>query len=469
VSVAAAAAPSPLPVRPASPSGAARRLSWPRLIRLGMVQAAIGAVVVLMTSTMNRVMVVELGLLAAIPGALVAMHFAVQMVLRPQLGHTSDHAPRRTPWILGGMAVLGVGGVLVALGVALTPQSRWGGLALATVGFALIGAGVSGAGTPLLALIAEESAPAQKPMAAATTWILMIIGFVVTAASTGALLDPFSMRRLVLVTIGVAAVAMVVALVGVLGNETPRALPSPSTAARATAPVGTPRGTFRPALAAVWHEPSARLFAIFVFVAMLGYSAQDLILEPFGGVAFGLTPGESTKLAGTQHGGVLLGMLATAVIGTRRGALRAWAAAGCAASTVAYVLLCLAPLGASVTAFKGMVFFLGVANGVFAIGAIGSMMALSGDVGDGRAGLRLGVFGAAQAIAYAIGGFAGAAGVDIGRRLVGTALGGYVAVFALEGVLFAAASWLAWRSGASDTAGRVLATRGELLPAAVQG
>jgi MFS transporter, BCD family, chlorophyll transporter len=436
-------------------------LSWPRLIRLGLVQAAIGAVVVLMTSTINRVMVVELGLLAAIPGILVAMHFAVQLVLRPQFGHTSDRAPRRTPWILGGMAVLGVGGIIVALGVALAATQRVAGLALASVGFVLLGAGVSGAGTPLLALIAEESAPKQKPIAAATTWILMIIGFVVTAIVSGALLDPFSYSRLVAVTAGVAAVAFVVAVLGVVGNERAQRTIHQDAS-------DTPN-SFRVALDLVWHEDGARLFAIFVFVAMLGYSAQDLILEPFGGVVFGLTPGESTKLAGTQHGGVLLGMIATAVIGTRWGALRLWAAAGCAASTLAYVALCLAPLGVTIPVFKAMVFLLGVANGVFAIGAIGSMMARSGDAADGRAGLRLGVFGAAQAVAYAIGGFAGAAGVDLGRELTGTTLGGYVGVFAIEGVLFAVAAWLAWRSGADERVDRIMATRGDLLTAAVHG
>ena len=55
---------------------------------------------------------------------------------------------------------------------------------------------------------------------------------------------------------------------------------------------------------------------------MLAYSAQDLILEPFAGSVFGLTPGQSTKLAGVQHGGVLLGMLVVGVLGTVAARLR---------------------------------------------------------------------------------------------------------------------------------------------------
>ena len=82
---------------------------WLGIVRLGLVQTALGAIVVLTTSTLNRIMVVELALPAMIPGALVALHYAVQL-LRPRLGHGSDVGGRRSPWIVGGMAVLGLGG-----------------------------------------------------------------------------------------------------------------------------------------------------------------------------------------------------------------------------------------------------------------------------------------------------------------------------------------------------------------------
>ena len=81
-------------------------LGWFGIFRLGLVQAAIGAIVVITTSTLNRVLVVELALPAMIPGALVALHYFVQ-ILRPRLGYSSDIGGRRTPWIIGGMGVLG--------------------------------------------------------------------------------------------------------------------------------------------------------------------------------------------------------------------------------------------------------------------------------------------------------------------------------------------------------------------------
>jgi BCD family chlorophyll transporter-like MFS transporter len=438
-------------------------MSWLQIVRLGLVQACIGAVVVLMTATMNRVMVVELALPATVPGLLVALHFAVQLYLRPRLGHGSDTAGARTPWIIGGMATLAAGGLGVALSVALMSTSPVIGVVCAALSFVVLGAGVSAAGTPLLAMISEHARPSQRAGAAAITWILMIVGFIVTTATTGSLLDPFGFQRLLVITATVGAAAIVITsltlfrLEGSLGE---RIAPEPI--------AGADRGTaFLDAAKSVWNEPVARTFSIFVFVAMLAYSAQDLILEPFGGIAFGLTAGETTKLAGMQHGGVLLGMILTAIIGSRFGSLRVWASAGCAASAAMFVALVVSPALASVEAFRVIVFLLGLSNGVFAIGAIGSMMALTGDAKDGRAGLRLGVFGAAQAVAYGLGVSLGGIGVDVAQAVLGSPLRGYAAVFAVEGALFAVSAVLAYHSASADRAGDVVRTRGEMLSAVV--
>ena len=128
---------------------------WLGIFRLGLVQAALGAIVVLTTSTLNRVMVVELALPAMLPGALVALHYAVQ-VLRPRLGYGSDLGGRRTPWIIGGMAVLAAGGVLAALATVLMFTERTAGMVLAVLAFMMVGGGVGACGTSLLVLLAKR-------------------------------------------------------------------------------------------------------------------------------------------------------------------------------------------------------------------------------------------------------------------------------------------------------------------------
>jgi BCD family chlorophyll transporter-like MFS transporter len=270
---------------------------------------------------------------------------------------------------------------------------------------------------------------------------MMIGGFIVTATSAGYLLDPFSPLRLVLVTSLVGAIAFVIAVVAVHGLEgEAAALPE-----RRDVP-------FRAALAEAWADPQARRFTVFVFVSMLAYSAQDLILEPFAGVAFGFSPGESTRLAGLQHGGVLAGMLLVAIVtglarGSALGSLRGWTIAGCLASAVALFGIAQGGIGSPPWPLKANVFLLGVSNGAFSIAAIASMMSLAGAGGRGREGVRMGLWGAAQAVAFGAGGFIGATAADVARLFIGHAPSAYALVFAAEGALFVAAAVLGARIG----------------------
>ena len=182
---------------------------------------------------------------------------------------------------------------------------------------------------------------------------------------------------------------------------------------------GAAQPAFRSALAQVWAEPRARRFAIFVFVSMLAYSAQDLILEPFAGLVFGLTPGEIDAAV-------------------RRAARRRPRSAWCSwrsrrlpprpphalAAQLDDRRLRRLGAGAATLAppaivgpawpLRAAVFALGVANGAFAIAAIGSMMGLAGSAAASREGVRMGVWGAAQAVAFGLGGFAGTAASDLG-------------------------------------------------------
>ena len=136
-------------------------LGWFGIVRLGLVQMALGAIVVLTTSTLNRVMVVELALPALVPGLLVAIHYAVQ-ITRPRMGFGSDRSGRCTPWILGGMAVLAAGGTLAAIATAWMATQRQAGLALAAFAFFLVGLGVSACGTSVLVLLAKRVAAQRR-------------------------------------------------------------------------------------------------------------------------------------------------------------------------------------------------------------------------------------------------------------------------------------------------------------------
>jgi BCD family chlorophyll transporter-like MFS transporter len=412
-------------------------LGWPGIVRLGLVQSAIGGVVMLATKTLNRVMVVEYAQAAALPAAFVAFHYVVQLS-RPRWGHGSDSGRRRTPWIIGGVGVLGLGTVLAALAVTLLKDQFWPAMALAIVGYAMVGAGVGAAGTSLLALLATRTAPDRRPAAASLTWIMMIFGIAVTAGLAGQALKPFSPERLLMVAAGVAVIALAVAVIGVWGQE--------GEAASAAQPAEA--GAFQAALAGIWADPRTRLFTIFIFVSMVAFSTQELIVGPFAGLVFGMSPGDSTKLDGIEHGGVFLGMVLVGLGGHRLGEkrgfrLRPWIVGGCVASALAVAALASAAAAGPGWPLAANLFVLGFANGVFAVAAIGAMMELANEGSDGRAGLRMGLWGAAQAIAFALGGFFGATGVEAGRRLIGADAPAFQTVFLIEALLFLAAAAIA--------------------------
>lgn len=414
---------------------------WLGIARFGLVQAALGAIVVLTTSTINRVMIVELALPAMVPGLLVTWHYALQ-VLRPSWGHGSDKGGRRTPWIIAGMGTLALGGFGAALSVHLMAQDMLLGSIAAIVSFTLIGAGVGAAGTSLLVLLASQVEEARRPAAATIVWIMMIAGFIVTAATAGHFLDPFSTERLMVVAACICAGAFLLTLVAVRGLESDRVIVK-------TAADKVP---FREAIAQVWDDRTARRFAIFIFVSMLAYSAQDLILEPFAGLVFGLTPGQSTSLSGVQNSGVLLGMVLVGVASTLLPSmmtLRSWTVLGCLGSALALVGLVAAAQVGPGWPLKPSVFALGFCNGVFAVAAIGSMFNMAND-GTSREGVRMGLFGASQAIAFGIGGFAGTVLADVSRLVLGSPVMAYATVFAVEACFFIAAALLAAAVGNKD-------------------
>ena len=263
---------------------------------------------------------------------------------------------------------------------------------------------------------------------------MMIFGFAITAPLAGHFLDPFSNARLVAVTATVSGLAFLLACLAVWGIET---APAAGEAGSDSA-----KPPFREALKQVWSEPSARQFTVFIFVSMLAYSAQELLVEPFAGLVFRMPPGVTTKLAGLQHGGVLIGMIlvavAASVIGGRTlGSLRMWTVAGCLASAASLAAIAASGLlDAGPLALRASVFALGFSNGVFAVAAIGSMMGLAGSGVGSREGTRMGLWGAAQAVAFGLGGLTATVLVDIARTFEVSPVTAYAAVFIVEALAF---------------------------------
>jgi BCD family chlorophyll transporter-like MFS transporter len=247
-------------------------------------------------------------------------------------------------------------------------------------------------------------------------------------------LDPYSPARLLVIVACVTAGAVILTALAVPGLEK-GALPVKEKA----------RQPLREGIAEIWAEPQARQFTLFVFLSMVAYFMQELILEPYAGLVFGLTPGQTTSLSGAQNGGVFVGMLAVGIAATGLGigSLRTWVAGGCIGS--AAVLAAIGLIGPlQLNLILPLTILLGVCNGVFAVAAIGAMMALAGQGRGDREGTRMGLWGAAQSVAAGMGGLSGAVAVDALRRVLAPDMA-FATVFMVEAALFLVAAGMALR------------------------
>ena len=410
-------------------------LGWFSIFRLGLVQACLGAVVVIMTSTLNRLMVVELSMAATVPGFLVGLHYAVQLS-RPKWGLISDLENNRTKWINLGMLILGIGANLATLSLMFFESNPFLAMLLSIFSYTLIGLGVGASGTSLLALMAKHTAERRRPAAAMITWLMMIFGIAVTAGVVGVLLNPYSIELLLRIVAGLTVLTLIVSIISTWKIEN-----SLDKVRRK----GVEKVPLLEELKSLWEHSKTRNFTIFVFLSMTAYFMQELILEPYAGIVFQYTPSETTSLSGMQNGGVFIGMLTVGILATalKLGTLKSWVQAGCFGSC--FMLISIMLLGQFYNSFplEFAVIGLGFFNGMFAVAAIGSMMSLAGSGSKSREGTRMGLWGAAQAIAAGFGGLLGTILVDLLQVVNLSPVNAYGMVFSLEASLFVLAALLA--------------------------
>jgi len=383
---------------------ATAELSLPRLLRLSLFQVSIGMAAVLLTGTLNRVMIVELG----VPASLVALMVALPLVfapLRALIGFRSDTYRsalgwRRVPFIwmgtllqFGGLAIMPFALLVLSGDTHGPPVFGHIGAALA---FLLVGAGLHTAQTAGLALATDLAPPEARPRVVALLYMMLLVGMVASALVFGALLADFSQIRLIQVIQGAALVTMALNLVS-LWKQEPR---DP----RATR-FDRKRPSFRATWAALTQGRRSGRLLVAVGLGTAAFGMQDVLLEPYGGQVLGLSVGATTLLTALSAGGTLLGFaLAAAALGRGLDPHRL-SAMGALVGILAFTAVVFAaPLG-SPGLFRLGTALIGLGAGLFLVGTLTSAMALAE---GGQGGLALGAWGAVQAtcggLAVALGG-----------------------------------------------------------------
>jgi len=369
-----------------------------RLLRLSLFQVSVGMAMVLLAGTLNRVMIIELG----VPAWLVALMVSLPLVFAPfraLVGFRSDHHRsalgwRRVPYIwfgtllqFGGFAIMPFA-LLLLSGDSHGPA--WIGDAAAALAFLLVGAGLHTTQTAGLALAADLAPRASRPRVVALLYVMLLLGTIVSALAFGAALADFSQIRLIQV-IQAAALLTMALNVTALWKQEPR---NPGRVPHAAAPA-----SFRAAWQALVAEGRSGRFLVAVGLGTMAFSMQDILLEPYGGEILGLPVAATTTLTAFMACGTLAAF-ALAARRLARGAVPCrLAALGALAGVVAFPAVIFAATLESEWLFRLGTALIGFGGGLFAVGTLTAAMAM-----DTRAnGLALGAWGAVQASAAGIG------------------------------------------------------------------
>jgi BCD family chlorophyll transporter-like MFS transporter len=414
---------------------ASAELPLSRLLRLALFQVSVGMATVLLSGTLNRVMIVELHTPAWLVSLLIAMPLLFAP-LRALIGHKSDtHRSvlgwRRVPYIWFGTLMQWGGLAVMPFGLLLMSDARtfYVGLGGGALAFLLTGAGLHVTQTAGLALATDLARVDKRPRAVALLYLMLLVGMMISAFAIGALLVPFSPTRLVQVIQGAALVTLVLNVTALWKQE-------------GRNPPATARDRKTPPFSKVWREfvaePNTVRLLTAIGLGAAAFAMQDALLEPYGAELLGLTVGSTTMLTGSWAMGAIIGFsLSTRVLERGFDPLRL-AGAGMVAGICAFMLVLLAaPLAAPALLAIGAG-AIGFGIGLFSVGTLIAAMSLAA---RRDSGVALGAWGAVQATAagsaLAVGGV-----LRDGVSMLGGTGGraaGYATVYSLEIVMLLAA------------------------------
>jgi BCD family chlorophyll transporter-like MFS transporter len=417
---------------------ASDRLPLARLLRLSLFQVSVGMATALLIGTLNRVMIVELGVGAWLVAALVALPILVAP-FRALVGFRSDtHRSvlgwRRVPYIwlgtwlqFGGLAIMPF--ALILLSGDITHGPWWIGHASAALAFLMVGAGMQTVQTAGLALATDIAPEAARPRVVALMYVMLLAGMVVSSVVFGYLLADFGQVRLVRVVQASATVTMALNLIA-LWKQEPR---QPGRRHDAT-----DHADFRSAWARLASASRARRFLWATGLGTAAFSMQDIVLEPYGAEILGLSVGATSALTGLIAAGSLAAFgLAARRLGRGADPLRL-AATGALFGLAAFSMVIFAEPVGSPALFRAGVLLIGFGGGLFAVGTLTAAMALDA---DGFKGLALGAWGGVQATCAGLAIAAGGSLRDLVSSIAATgALGevlqhpatGYATVYHIE-------------------------------------
>jgi MFS transporter, BCD family, chlorophyll transporter len=422
-------------------------LPLPRLLRLSLFKVTMGMTTALMIGTLNRVMIVELGVAAW----LVSLMLALPLLVAPFRAVTGYHSDthrsafgwKRVPFMWGGTLIQFFGlavmpfALLVLSGQGAVPVPAWVGQGAAAIAFLMVGAGLQTSQTAGLALATDQASAETRPRVVALMYIMLLAGAVVGSFIYSFLLADFTPQKLVQVVQGTALVVLVLNAFALWKQE-------PRNAQRAAQMKTQKPEPFKLAWQRFIHNGRTLRFLWATGLGTMAFNMQDIVLEPYGGEILGLSVGATSALTAMLAGGALIGFLIAGRSLSHGADPLRLAAYGALAGLPAFSAVIFAAPLAAPWLFRLGALGIGFGGGLFAVGTLSAAMRLEDAKEGGFVGLALGAWGAVQSIAAGLAMFFGGAIRDVVSSLategaLGTALAmpvtGYSFVYHIEMLL----------------------------------
>lgn len=403
--------------------------------QLGLIHVAVAMTLVPINSTLNRVMIKELAISATIVAILASLPYLFSPV-QVAIGSYSDRHPilgfRRTPYILVGL-------ILCVLGVVVSPQVAFLmaenfplGLLAGILAFGAWGMGYNLSAVSYLSLASELSGENERGKTIATMWFMMITSIIMTAIGLSRMVDPYTPEALIRAFGVVAAFALLLGLLGLIKLE-PRSNRLVSSTSETY--------TVKQMITAITANPVARVFFIYLLLLLAAILGQDVLLEPFGAEAFGMTVTQTTRITSIWGTFVLVAIIVAGFL-EGRVSKRLVAQLGNTGALLGFIVIVLSGILLNQNVFYIGVTLLGIGTGLSTVSNLSLMFDLTI---PGMVGLYIGAWGFSNALSRLTGSILGGVVRDVVTQMTGQALSGYLVVFSIEALMLLIATVMLYR------------------------
>jgi len=403
--------------------------------QLGLIHVAVAMTLVPINSTLNRVMIKELAISATLVAILASLPYLFAPI-QVAIGSYSDRHPifgfRRTPYILAGL-ILCVLGVIASPYVAFLMVDNFTlGLLAGILAFGAWGMGYNLSAVSYLSLASELSNENERGKTIATMWFMMIASIIATAIGLSHMVDPYTPEALIRAFGVVAASALTLGLLGLIKLE-PRSGGLSSRASDAY--------TVKQMTSAITANPVARTFFIYLLLLLAAILGQDILLEPFGAEAFGMTVTQTTRITSIWGTFVLLAIIIAGVL-EGRVSKRLVAQLGNTGALLGFIVIVISGIFINMHVFYTGVTLLGIGTGLSTVANLSLMFDLTM---PGMVGLYIGAWGFSNALSRLTGSILGGVVRDVVTQATGVALSGYLVVFSIEALMLLIATVMLYR------------------------